>query len=75
MTAVIAHGIGNVECKVIATLLGSDLQQVQILLLGQMLVQIHVKGGAASEVLDIGTSMQLELVDHTERVVLNNVEV
>ena len=40
-----------------------------------MFVEVHVQSGTTSQVLDIGSAMQLELVDNAERVVLNDIEV
>ena len=66
VAAVVADGVGDVEREVVATLLCSHLQQVLVLLLRQMLLEVHVKGRAACEVLDIGSAVQLELVDDGE---------
>ena len=70
VSAVVTYGIGNVEREVVATLLGGNLQQVQVLLLRQVLIKVHVQGRAAREVLDVGSAVQLELVDDAQRVVL-----
>ncbi len=43
MSAVIADGIWNVECEVVATFLCSDTQQLTILWLGEVLFEVHVK--------------------------------
>ena len=66
MSALVAHGIGDVEREVVATLLGSHLQQLQLLLLGQVLLKVHVQGRTTSEVLDIWCAMQFELVKYGE---------
>ena len=71
----VADGVRNVEREVVATLLGGHLQELQILLLRQVFVKVHVQGGTTGEVLDIGTAVQLELVDDRQRVVLDDVEV
>ena len=42
MATVVADGVGDVEREVVATLLGGNLQQVQVLLLGEVLVEVHV---------------------------------
>ena len=75
MATVVADGVGDVEREVVATFLSGDLQQVQVLLLGEVLVKVHVQGRATGEVLDVGSAMQLELVDDGEGVVLNDIEV
>ena len=75
VAAVVTYGIGDVEGEVVAAFLGGDLQQVQVLLLGEVLVEVHVQGRASGEVLDIGGAVQLELVDDAERVVFNNIEI
>ena len=63
MAAVVADGIGNVEGEIVTAFLGSYLQQLGILLLGEMLLEVHVEGRTTREVLDIGCTMKLELVD------------
>ena len=75
MAAVVADGVGNVEREVVAALLRSHLQQLAILLLREVLLEVHVEGRAAREVLDVGGAVELELVDDGERVVLDDVEV
>ena len=75
ITAVVANGIGDIEGEVVATLLGSHLQQMHVLLLGEVLLQIHVQGRATRQMLNIGRAMQLELVDDGQRVILNHVEI
>ena len=63
VTTVVADSVRNVEREVVATFLCSHLQQLCILLLGEVLLQVHVEGRATGEVLDVGCAMQLELVD------------
>ena len=63
VAALVAYGVGDIEGEVVAALFGSNLQQVEVLLLGEVLVEVHVEGGAASEVLNIGCTVELELVD------------
>jgi len=75
ISAVVADSVGNIECKVVTSLLSSHLQQVQVLLLRQVLVQIHVQGGATCEVLDIRSAMQLKLINDGKRFILNNIEI
>jgi hypothetical protein len=57
MSTVVAYGIGDIEREVVTSLLGSDLQQVGILLLAEVLLQVHMQCGTTSEVLDIGSAM------------------
>ena len=75
MATVVADGVGNVEGEVVAAFLGSDLQQMEVLILGEMLLKVHVEGGATREVLDVGSAMQLELIEDGQRVVLYDIEV
>ena len=75
VAAVVADGVGNVEREVVAALLGSHLQQLAVLLLREVLLQVHVEGRSAREVLNVGRTVELELVDDGERVVLDDVEV
>jgi hypothetical protein len=44
MSAVVADSVGNIECKIVTSLLSSYLQKMEVLLLRQVLVQIHVQG-------------------------------
>ena len=66
MSTFVADGVGNVEREIVATFLCCHLQQVQILLLREMLLQVHVQGRTTRQVLDIGSAMQLKLVDNTQ---------
>ena len=75
MATLVADGIGNVEREVVTSLLGSHLQQMLVLLLRQVLVQVHVQGRATGEVLDVRCAVQLELVDDAQRVVFHHVEI
>ena len=75
VTAVVADRIRNVICEVVAALVSSDAEELTILLLRQMLVEVHVQCGAAGEVLDIGSTMELELVEDAQRVVFHHIEV
>ena len=43
VAAVVADGIWNVECEVVATFLCSDTQQLTILWLREVLFEVHVK--------------------------------
>jgi hypothetical protein len=63
MTTLITYCIWNIECKVVTSLLGSNLKQVQILLLRKVLIKIHVQSRTTSKMLDIWSSVQLELID------------
>ena len=75
IAAVVADGVGDVEGEVVASLLGCHLQQMQILLLGEVFLKVHVEGGATGKVLDVGSTMELELVDDGQRVVFNHIEI
>ena len=63
MTTIVTNSIGDIEGEIITTFLGSHFQQMQILLLRKMLIEIHVKGRATSQMLDIRCPMQLKLID------------
>ena len=71
----ITYRIRNIEGEIVAAFLRSYLQQVHVLLLRQVLVQVHVEGRAAGQVLNVWSAVQLELVDDGQRVVLYHVEV
>ncbi len=75
MAALVADGVGDVEREVVATFLSCHAEQLLVLLLGEVLLEVHVEGGTAREVLDVWCAVQLELVDDVERVVLYDVEV
>ena len=75
VAAVVADGVGDVEGEVVATLLGSHLQQLHVLLLGEVFLKVAVECGAAGEVLDVVFAMEAELVQNGERLVLDDVEV
>ena len=75
MAAVVADGVRDIEGEIVAAFLGCDLQQMQVLILGEMLLEVHVEGRATREVLDVGSAMQLELVEDGQRVVLYDIEV
>ena len=62
MSAIIADSIGNIEREVVTSLLGCHLQQVQVLLLREVLVQVHVQGRSTRQVLDIRTAVKLEFL-------------
>ena len=74
-TAVIADGIGNVEREIVTSLLGSYLQKFHVLLLRQVLIEIHVQCRSTCQMLDVGCTVEFELVNHTQRLVLNDIEV
>lgn len=75
MTAVVADGIRDVICEVVAALVSGDAEELAILLLRQVLVEVHVQCGATGEVLDVGSTMKLELVEDAQRVVLHHIEI
>ena len=75
VAAVVADGVGDVEGKVVAAFCGGYAQQLAVLLFGKVLVEVEVQGATAGEVLDIRGSVQLELVEDGQRVVLDHVEV
>lgn len=64
MTAFVADSVGNVEGKVIATFGSCNAQELAVLLLGEVLFEVHVKSRTASEVADIMTAMETELVNN-----------
>ena len=51
VSAVVAYCIGNVEREIVASFLGSHLEQLAVLCLRQMLVQVHMQRRAARKVL------------------------
>ncbi len=55
--------------------MGGDVQQLAVLLLGKVLGNVHMEGGAAVEILHEVLSVELELVDHAEALVLRVIEV
>ena len=74
-SAVVANGVWNVERKIITTFLGCHLEQLAILLLGEVLLKIHVEGRTACEVLNIWCTMELELLYDICVGVLNYIEI
>ena len=75
VTTVVADGVGDIEGEVVATLFGSHLEQLHVLLLGEVLLKVAVPRRTAGKVLDVGGAMQAEFVEHGERLVLDDVEV
>ena len=75
MTAVVADGVGDVEGEIVAAFLGSHLQQMLVLLFGEVLLEVHVEGGTTREMLDVRSAMELELVEDGQRVVFDHVEI
>ena len=51
------------------------IQKLPVLVLAQVLIQIHVQGRTSVQVLDILFSVQLEFVHNREAIVLGIVEV
>ena len=74
-STLVAHGVGNIEREVVTAFLCCHLQQLQVLLFRQVFLQVHVQGRATRQVLDVGSTVELELVDNGERVVLDHIEV
>ena len=75
VAAVIADGVRHIEGEIVATLLGCHLQKLAILLLGQVLLQVHVQGRTACKMLDIRGAMELELLDDVCIRVLHDIEI
>ena len=73
--AVVADGVAAVECEVVRAVVSRRLEQLAVLVLGQMLGHVHMQGRSAVKMLDIFIAVQLELVDHRQGVVLRIVEV
>ena len=73
--AVVADGVGHVEGEVVATFARCHLEQLAILLFGEMLLEIHVESRTAREVLDIGSAMELELLDDVGVGILDDIEI
>ena len=55
--------------------MGSDIEQLPVLLLAEVLCYVHVQGRTAVQILHIVLSVELELVDHRKLVILRIVEV
>ncbi len=75
ITAVVTDSVGYIEGKVVATFLGGHLEQLHVLLLGEMLLKVHMQSRSAGEVLDVGGTVQAELVEYRQRGVLDNIEI
>ena len=75
MAAVVADGVGNVEGEVVAAFLGGHLEQLQVLLLREVFLEVAVECRATGEVLDVVLAVEAELVEHGERLVLDDIEV
>ncbi len=73
--AIVADRVAAVECEVVGAVVGGGLQQLPVLVLGQVLSDVHVESRTSVKMLDIVIAMELELVDHREGVVLRVVEV
>ena len=75
VAAVVADGVGDVECEIIAALLRGHAEQLTILCLRKVLFQISVQSRSARQVRDVAAAMKSELVDKVQRVILHSVEV
>ena len=75
MPTIVTYSIGDVECKVVTTFLGSHLQQMQILLFRQVFVKVHMEGRTTCQMLDVWRTMEFELIDDGKRIVLYHIEI
>lgn len=75
MAAIVADRIGDVESEVVATFLGGHAEQLAVLGLGEMFLEVGVKGGTACEVRYVAAAVEPELVDEVQRVVFHYVEI
>ena len=66
MPTALAQGVRDVEGQVIAARLHRGVQQLAILLLGQMLVEVDMAGRASIEVSCEVTPMELQLIQHID---------
>lgn len=66
MTALVADGVRNVECEVVASFLCSHTKKLSILCLRKMLFKVKMKSRATGKMFDILPSMQTHLVDYIE---------
>ena len=55
--------------------MGSDIQQLSVLVLAEMLRDIHVQRRTSVEILHIVLSMKLELVYHRKAIILRIIEI
>ena len=75
VAALIADCVRNIECEVVTSFLCSYTEKLCILCLGKMLLEIEVKSGSSSKMLDILAAVQTHLVNDIERLVLYDIEV
>ena len=75
ISAVVADSVAAVECEIVRTVMGSDIEQLSILVLAEMLRDIHVQRRTSVEILHIVLSMKLELVYHRKAIVLRIIEI
>ena len=64
VAAVVADSIAAVECEIIRAVMRSDIEQLPVLVLAQMLGNVHVQRRTAIQIFDIVLSVEFELVDH-----------
>ena len=75
VAAGIAQRVGYIESQVIAAGANRRVQQKQILLFGQMLVQIDMAGAAAVQIPGEGFTVEPQLVQNVHRRVLGDEEI
>ena len=75
MSACVADGVRDVECKVVASLDSRNLEKLTVLSFGKMLLQIEMEGGTSCQVFYVFASVQAHLVDYVQRLVFYNVEI
>ena len=75
MSARVADRVRDVEREVVASFGRRHAQQLPVLLLREVLLEVHVQGRAAGQMLDVAAPVQAELVDDVQRRVLDDIEI
>src|SRR5574344_1057421 len=75
VAAVVADGVWDVECEVVAPFSGGYTKNLAILNLTEMLGEIGVESRTAREVLDIFLTVKAKFVEKIERFVFNTIKV
>ena len=57
MATLVTNRIGNVESEIITAFLGSNLQQLEVLILREVLFLVHVQSRTTCKVLDVMCTM------------------
>ena len=75
VAALVADSIRNIECQVVTSLDRSHVKKVTVLLLSKVLLKVHMKSRTSCKVIDVTTSMETDLVDDVQRLILNDIEI